>query len=91
MKLIKVLLLTNNQILISQIEEIGADIGEPDCKLVKPFVVKEAQIEGLSRILEPFMMGITKQDTFMMSSDKILTLVDPTPTLLEKYEDLIKE
>jgi len=27
----------------------------------------------------------------MMSSEKILTLVDPTPTLLEKYEDLIKE
>jgi len=27
----------------------------------------------------------------MMSSDKILTLANPTPTLLEKYEDLIKE
>jgi len=26
-----------------------------------------------------------------MNSDKILTLADPTPTLLEKYEDLIKE
>jgi hypothetical protein len=81
----------NNQILISQIEEIGVDIGEPDCKLIKPFLVKDSQIEGLSRTLEPFLMGVTKQDTFMMSSDKILTLVDPTPTLLEKYEDLIKE
>jgi hypothetical protein len=81
----------NNQILISQIEEVGADIGEPDCKLVKPFLLKDPQLEGLSRTLEPFLMGITKQDTFMMSSDKILTLADPTPTLLEKYEDLIKE
>jgi hypothetical protein len=27
----------------------------------------------------------------MISSDKIVTLADPTPTLLEKYEDLIKE
>jgi len=26
-----------------------------------------------------------------MSSDKILTLAEPTPTLLEKYQDLIKE
>jgi len=26
----------------------------------------------------------------MISSDKILTLADPTPTLLEKYEDLTK-
>jgi len=38
--------------------------------------------------LEPFLNGITKDDAFMLSSDKILTLVDPTPTLLEKYQDL---
>ncbi len=90
-KTIKILALLNNLTLISQIEEVGSDIGEPDCKLVKPFLIKEPQIEGLSRTLEPFLMGVTKQDTFMMSSDKILTLADPTPTLLEKYEDLIKE
>jgi len=90
-KTIKILALLNNLILISQIEEVGADLGEPDCKLIKPFLIKEPQLEGLSRTLEPFLMGITKQDTFMMSSDKIFTLADPTPTLLEKYEDLIKE
>jgi len=84
-KLIKILLLTNNQVLITRIEEVGADIGEPDCKLINPFVVRSDQT------LEPFLCGYTKQDTFMMNSDKILTLVDPTPTLLEKYEDLIKE
>jgi hypothetical protein len=75
----------NQQILISQIEEVGADIGEPDCKLINPFIIKQ------QNTLEPFLLGITKQDYFMMSSDKILTLADPTPTLLEKYEDLIKE
>ncbi len=91
MNLIQILFLVNNQILISKIEEVSSELGEPDCKLVKPFLVKEPQIEGLSRTLEPFLMGVTKQDTFMMSSDKILTLADPTPTLLEKYEDLIKE
>ena len=85
MKVTKILALTNNLILISKIEEIGADIGEPDCKLIDPFVVRNDQT------LEPFLCGFTKQNTFMMSSDKILTLADPTPTLLEKYEDLIKE
>ncbi len=84
-KTIKILALLNNQILITQIEEVGADIGEPDCKLVKPFVVTK------DRTLEPFLFNYTKQDTFMISSEKILTLADPTPTLLEKYEDLIKE
>jgi hypothetical protein len=84
-KTIKVLLLLNSQVLISRIEEVSSDIGEPDCKLIKPFVVTA------DKTLEPFLLAYTKQDTFMMSSDKILTLVDPTPTLLEKYEDLIKE
>lgn len=84
-KVIKILALTNNRVLISRIEEVGADIGEPDCKLIDPFVI------GNDKTLEPFLCGYTKQNTFMMSSDKILTLADPTPTLLEKYEDLIKE
>ena len=83
-KVIKILALASSQILISQIEEVGADIGEPDCKLVDPFVVKS------DKTLEPFLCGYTKQNTFMMSSDKILTLADPTPTLLEKYDDIIK-
>jgi len=86
--MIKVIALMNNQILISQIEEVGVDIGEPDCKLIKPFVVKK---ELTMNTLEPFLCGYTKQDNFMISSDKILSLADPTPTLLEKYEDLIKE
>ena len=81
----KILALTNKMTLISQIEEVGADIGQPDCKLVSPFVVDE------SKTMVPFLNGLTRDETFMMSSEKILTLADPTPTLLEKYEDLIKE
>jgi hypothetical protein len=84
-KTIKILLLTTNQILISQIEEVSADIGEPDCKLINPFLIKD------NITLEPFLFSFTRQNTFMMSSDKIITLADATPTLLEKYEDLIKE
>mgnify|MGYP000291744339 CR=1 FL=1 len=90
-KTIKCLLLKVDNVIVTEIIEIGSELGEPDCKLIKPFLIKEPQLEGLSRTLEPFLMGVTKQDTFMMSSDKILTLADPTPTLLEKYEDLIKE
>ena len=84
-KIIKVIALTNNQTLISQIEEVGADIGEPDCKLVNPFIVNE------ELILEPWLNSLTREDEFMVSSEKILTLVEPTPTLLEKYLDLTKE
>ena len=83
-KIIKILALSNQQIIISELEEVAAmDIGQPDCKLINPFVVTS------DKTLEPFLNGYTKDSTLMMGSDKILTLADPTPTLLEKYQDLI--
>ena len=88
MEMVKVLFLMNKMILISKIEEVVSDIGEPDCKLINPFVVKCTEVQ---HILEPFLCEYTRQDTFMISSDKILTLAEPTPTLLEKYQDLIKK
>ena len=78
-KTIKVILLTNSERLISEIQEVGADIGQPDCKLINPMEIWE----GCN--LAPWMLDHTKQDTFMISSDKIITLADPMPTLLEKY------
>ena len=85
-KQIKILALANQQILISEIEEVGsADIGEPDCKLINPFVVTDG------KTLTPFLTSVTRETTFMMGSDKILTLAEPTPTLLEKYLDHTKE
>ena len=81
---IKIIVLVNQQRLISQIEEIGADIGQPDCKLTEPFIV------GDDNTLSPWLVESTNQSVFMLSSDKILTLVDPKPTLLEKYQDLLK-
>ena len=84
-QIVKLIHLTTNQILISEIAEIAAVVpGEPDCKLVNPFTIKEDQT------LEPWLLSVTKDDIFMISSDKILTLADPTPTLLEKYLDLTK-
>ena len=82
---VKIIHLTTNQILISEIMEVAPmDIGAPDCKMVNPFTIKDDQT------LEPWLLSVTKDDIFMISSDKILTLADPTPTLLEKYLDLIK-
>ena len=89
-KTIKVIALTpTQQVLISEIREVAAmDIGEPDCKLVNPFWINT--LEGTTT-LEPFLSNVTREDEFMISSDKILTLADPTPTLIEKYQDLTDE
>jgi hypothetical protein len=83
--MIKLLLLTNNQILISKIEEVGADIGEPDCKLINPYI-----LDTSTETLSPWLASFSMQNIFMIQSDKILTITDPKPTLLEKYENLIK-
>ena len=82
---VKIVTLVSQQLLISQIEEVAATVpGEPDCKLTNPFIIKD------DLVLEPWLLNVTKDDIFMLSSDKILTLADPTPTLLEKYIDLTK-
>lgn len=79
---VKILVL-ENLVLITQIEEVGGDIGEPDCKLIEPFLIKS---DGLS----PWLMDYSDQNTFMIHSDKILTIVDPNSKLLKTYEDLLK-
>ena len=84
-KQIKLLILTNNLKLVTQIEEVPAAIpGEPDCKMIEPYVLGEQDT------LSPWLVDCTNQNEFMISSDKILTILDPKPTLLEKYENLIK-
>ena len=85
MSQVKVLILTNNQILVSQIDEVAPmDIGDPNCKLIEPFL-----LEG-DDTLSPWLIDVTNDNEFMICSDKILTLVEAKPTLLEKYQNLIK-
>tara|TARA_R100000234_G_scaffold108679_1_gene80198 strand:+ start:165 stop:428 length:264 start_codon:yes stop_codon:yes gene_type:complete len=82
---LKILILLNNQTVISEIEEVQSELGEPDCKLTEPFTINE---DGT---LSPWLLDITNQNTFMISSDKILTLVDPNSKLIKKYEDVREE
>ena len=82
---IQLIVMTNQLKLVSQIEEMPAAVpGEPDCKMVEPMVI------GENDTLTPWLVDVTSQNEFMISSDKILTLVDPKPTLLEKYQNLLK-
>ena len=84
-KTIQLLILLNDLKLITQIEEVPASVpGEPDCKLIEPYILGEQDT------LSPWLVECTSQNEFMISSDKILTMLDPKPTLLEKYEKLIK-
>ena len=75
----------NNLKLVTQIEEVApVDIGDPNCKMIEPYLIGEQDT------LSPRLVECTSQNEFMISSDKILTILEPKPTLLEKYENLIK-
>ena len=39
-KIVKLIVLTSKEILVSEIEEVGGEIGEPDCKLIHPVILK---------------------------------------------------
>jgi len=82
---VKLVLLMNNQSLVTQVEEVPSELGEPDCKLIEPFILNEKD-----ETLSPWLVNVSSQNTFMIHSDKILTIADPKPTLVEKYQNLIK-
>ena len=84
----------NSKVLVSEIEEVGAEVGEPDCKLTNPVILKTTEekitVEEGQVLMTPWLQSFTRVKEFMISSDKILTIADPTADILEKYEDLIK-
>jgi hypothetical protein len=85
---IKVLVFLNGTIVVSEIGEVPSELGEPDCKLIKPFQLKTSTNSDV--YLESWNSDYSSQDVFMVHSDKILTIMDPKPTILEKYQKLIK-
>ncbi len=78
---IQVLLLMNQTILISEIDEVLADIGQPDCKLINPCVIIDGKVSK-------WISDLTSNTEMFMSSDKILTLVDPSPHILKEYNKI---
>jgi hypothetical protein len=77
-KIVKCLLLKVDTVLVSEIEEVPSELGEPDCKLINPYEVDD------DYELQPW-PEVTNQKELMIHSDSILTVVDPTPEIIEKY------
>jgi hypothetical protein len=80
----KILYMSSGLILISQIDEVTSELGSPDCKLTEPFIIND---DGT---LSPWLVDLSNQNTFMIHSDKVLTIAEPTGKLKDKYEGLLK-
>ena len=78
---VKCLLLKNNQVIVSEIVEVGSDLGEPDCKLINPFLLENQELTTW--------LDFTYQNELMIHSDSIMTIADPKEELLAKYFEMI--
>ena len=81
---IQIIVLINGTTLISTISAVISELGEPDCKLIRPYQIDN---DKLTKWLSEF---TDNDDSIMISSDKILTLVDPKEDILNDYLTLIK-
>ena len=83
MKNIQILILKNEQVVISEVVSVMQEIGEPDCKLVKPKLVVSG--DRPDKRIVPWLDEYTDQDAIMIRSDDVLTFVEPITDLLDYY------
>ena len=83
MKNVQILILKNEKLLISEVISIVQEIGEPDCKLVKPKLLFPNEKTTKDQIVD--WLNFTNQDVIMIRSDDVLTFVEPTKDLLDYY------
>ena len=81
-KVVKCVLIDTDNVLITEIVEIDAEIGNPNCKLINPLL-----FNGLDD-MKPWKSDITNQTEFMIRAEDILTIADPTGTVIDKYIEL---
>ena len=77
-KIVKCLLVDIDNVLISEVEEIDSAIGDPDCKLIKPY-----RFYGVDK-MEPWVKA-SNQTEYMIRSSDILTIADPSSEVIEAY------
>ena len=85
--MIKILLLKNKTVLITEIEEVTAELGEPDCKLINPVEILDTAPLQFKKWLHDY----TTQTTTMIQSDSILTIVDPHKIIEDDYKKFLSK
>ena len=80
-KTIKCLLVNYDNVLISEIAEVDAEIGEPNCRLTNPYLF--ISLDDMKPWIEA-----SNQVDYMIRSEDILTMADPAPEVIEKYLEI---
>ena len=80
--MIKCVLVDVDTVLISEVVEMDAELGDPNCKLINPYLFNSIDY------MKPWKSEITNQTEFMIRSEDILTIADPTGTVMDRYTEL---
>ena len=80
--MIKCVLVDVDIVLIAEVVELDAEIGDPNCKLINPYLFNSIDD------MKPWKSEITNQTEFMIRSEDILTIADPSGTIIDKYTEL---
>tara|TARA_B100001250_G_scaffold236674_1_gene203275 strand:- start:194 stop:451 length:258 start_codon:yes stop_codon:yes gene_type:complete len=81
-KVVKCVLIDTDNVLITEIIEMDAEIGNPNCKLINPLLFNSVDD------MKPWKSDVTNQTEFMIRAEDILTIADPTGTVIDKYIEL---
>ena len=81
-QLIKCVLMDVDNVVIAEVIEVDAEIGDPNCKLIKPYLFND--IDDMT----PWKSDVTNQIEFMIRSEDILTIADPIQEVIDKYIEL---
>jgi hypothetical protein len=81
----KLIILQDGTKLISMISEVVGDIGQPNCKLINPYVIQD------TGKLDPWLFEYTLQSSFMVHSDKFLTIAKPLNSHIHAYKKATEE
>ena len=80
--MIKCVLVDVDTVLISEVVEMDAELGDPNCKLINPYLFNSIDD------MKPWKSEITNQTEFMIRSEDILTIADPTGRVMDRYTEL---
>jgi len=78
---IKCILVNVDNVLISEVEEVMVEEGEPDCRLINPYRFFDEEN------MKPWVQA-SNQTEYMLRSEDILTIADPSPEVIKKYKEL---
>ena len=80
--MIKCVLIDVDTVIIAEVVELDAEIGDPNCKLINQYIFNSIDD------MKPWKSEITNQTEFMIRSEDILTIADPTGAVTDKYLEL---